>query len=118
MLQEALTSPFILEQIKITTWENRSAIHDLLLLYRLMNKQRLSPAEGQLYFLLRNKYESAYVQLLKENNPMRYQVYLEEQEKMQHQQKEAAIQERTRQQLMVEQEKKEYEWWMALQKRA
>ncbi len=118
MLQEALTSPFILEQIKITPWENRRAIHDLLLLYRLMNKQRLSPAEGQLYFLLRNKYEEGYVQLLKENHPLRYQVYLEEQEKMQNQQEEQINQEKVRQQALVEQERKEYEEWLAIQKRA
>ncbi|MEY4702707.1 MAG: hypothetical protein RIR96_604 [Bacteroidota bacterium] len=50
----------------------------LNLMFRLMNKKKLSPAEGHVFFLLRNKYEDAYRQLLKAINPISYQVYEEE----------------------------------------
>lgn len=118
MIQEALQSPFILEKIKGTSWENRKNINDMLLLFRLMKKNKLSPAEGQVYFLLRNQYEEAYVNLLREINPVKYQIYLEEQENLILQKAAAHQNEIERQQQLVEQERKEYEEWMFFQKRA
>lgn len=118
MINEAQLSPYLMAKIRTTAWEKRRQVNDLLLLFRLMNKQRLSPAEGQLYFLLRNNYEQDYLQLLKENDPLRYQVYLEEQEKMKQQQQVYKLKEKEQQQLFVEQERKEYQLWLSLQKRA
>jgi hypothetical protein len=118
MLQEAIESPFISKKIKLTSWENRNTIEDMLRLRRLMLKQKLSPAEGQIYFLLRNKYEEAYVNLLKETNPIKYQVYIEEQEKLISQREAEKIKDIERQLQFVEQELKEYEAWLAFQKRA
>ena len=118
MLQEATQSPFILEKIKDTSWENRDIINDILLLFRLMKKNRLSAAEGQVYFLLRNKYDEAYMNLLRETDSMKYQMFLEEREKMLHQKELSNQNEIIKQQQLVEQEKKEYEEWLAFQKRA
>lgn len=118
MLQEAMQSPFILEKIKRTSWENRGYIKNLFLLYRLMQKQKLSPAEGQHYFVLRNKYQDEYLSLLKENNPLKYQIYLEEQQKLLSQQQEDNQKELNRQQILIQEERKEYEQWISLQKRA
>ena len=118
MLETAIQSPFILEKIKTTSWQNRNSIKDLLLLFRLMSKQKLSAAEGQLYFVLRNRYQEEYMYLLKETNPIKYRVCLEEQERLiqkdQDKQKTKAL----CQQQLVEEERKEYEQWLALQKRA
>jgi hypothetical protein len=118
MIEEAIKSPFILEKIKRTSWEKRSYIKTLLLLYRLMQKQRLSPAEGQLYFLLRNKYQVEFLSLLKESYPLKYQIFLEEQEKLFISQQEKARREQDIVRLIIEEERKEYEQWMALQKTA
>lgn len=118
MLQEAMQSIFILEKIKNTSWENRGYIKDLLLLYRLTQKQKLSPAEGQHYFVLRYKFQEEYACLLKETNPIKYQVYIEEQQRLleekQDQLKIASVQKEKQ----IQQEKEEYQQWLALQKRA
>ena len=118
MIQQAMVSPFILSKIKITNWENRIYIQNLLLLYRLMHKQRLSAAEGQHFFLLRNKYKDEYLNLLKETDAVKYQVYLEEQERLSKFEADQKTLEQARQKLYLEEEKKEYEQWMALQKTA
>ncbi len=118
MINEAIKSPFILEKINRTSWEKRSYIKTLLLLFRLMQKQRLSPAEGQLYFLLRNQYQEDYLNLLKESHPLKYQIYLEEQEKLFNHQQFQKNKEQESHRLLVDEERKEYEQWMALQKRA
>jgi len=118
MLEEAMQTPYILEKIKDTSWENRTIINDILLLFRLMKKNRLSAAEGQVYFLLRNKYEEVYMNLLREMDSMKYQIFLEEREKMLHQKELSNQSEIEKQQQIVEQEKKEYEAWLAFQKRA
>jgi hypothetical protein len=118
MLQEARQSTFISNKIKTTSWENRHTIADMLRLRRLMLKQKLSPAEGQLYFLLRNKYEEVYIQLLKETNPIKYNIYIEEQEKLLYHRKVEKIKEIEKQLQFVEQELKEHEAWLAFQKRA
>jgi hypothetical protein len=78
MTQEIQTPVFILNEEKKKGHRNMHYIKELQLLFRLMTKGKLSPAEGQVYFLLRNKLENAYVQLLKEINPFRYEIYLEE----------------------------------------
>jgi hypothetical protein len=116
MVQEILQSPFILEKSKITKWENRAYIKNLLLLFRLMKKQKLSPPEGQLYFLLRNKYQEEYMGLLRESDPLKYQVYLEEQQKFFMLQQEQTKTLKAHHQLLVEQKQAEYEQWMALRK--
>ena len=116
MLQEILQSSFILEKTKITSWENRGYIQSLLLLFRLMKKQRLSPAEGQLYFLLRNKYQEEYMSLLKESDPIKYQIYLEEQQKLVMLQQDQNKIKQENQLRLIEEEKAEYEHWMALKK--
>ena len=118
MLQEAMQSPFILEKIKTTSWGNRSYIKELFLLYRLMQKQKLSPAEGQHYFVLRNKYQQEYMYLLKETNPVKYQVFIEEQERLMQQKQDQLLSKAAKQQQLVEEERKEYLQWLALQKRA
>jgi hypothetical protein len=82
MLQEAMQSPFMLSKIKKTSWLNRGYINNLFLLYKLMQKQKLSPTEGHHYFVLRKKYEEEYSSLLKEINPLKYRVYQEEQLKL------------------------------------
>lgn len=118
MLQEAIQSGFILDKIKKTSWENRGYIKELLILYNLMQKQKLSPAEGQHYFVLRNKYQEEYASLLKETNPIKYQVYVEEQQKLLEEQQNqikiyfAQIEQK------IKQEKEEYHQWLAIQKRA
>jgi hypothetical protein len=116
MLEEAMQSPYILEEIKKTSWENRDVINKILLLFRLMKKNRLSAAEGHVYFLLRNQYEEAYMNLLREHDPIKYQIYLEEQEKLMLQKEASHINEIERQRQQVEQEKKEYEAWLMFQK--
>ena len=116
MLEEAMQSPYILEEIKKTSWENRDVINKILLLFRLMKKNRLSAAEGHVYFLLRNQYEEAYMNLLRELDPIKYQIYLEEQEKLLLQKEASHINEIERQRQQVEQEKKEYEAWLMFQK--
>ena len=116
MLQEVMQSSFILEKTKITSWENRGYIQSLLLLFRLMKKQRLSPAEGQLYFLLRNKHQDEYMSLLKEIDPIKYQVYLEEQQKLVMLQQDQNKIKQENQLRIIEEEKAEYEQWMALRK--
>ena len=118
MIKEAMQSPFILEKIKKTSWVNREYINQLFLLYRLMNKKRLSAAEGQLYFILRKKYKDEYVELLKEMSPVKYRNYLEEQERLLNLSKEAELIQEQRKQMFIEQEKSEYEYWMKIQKRA
>ena len=118
MLEEAMQTPYILEKIKDTSWENRKIINDILLLFRLMKKNRLSAAEGHVYFLLRNQYEEAYLNLLREMDPIKYQIYLEEQEKLLLQKVASHQNEIKRQQQIVEQEKKDYETWLSIQKRA
>jgi transcriptional regulator of heat shock response len=118
MKQETLQSPSIFENLKDKNFKNCKSINDMLLLFRLMKKNKLSHAEGHVYFLLRNKYEDAYVNLLREMNPFKYQIYLEEQEKLL-QQKETSHQNKIeRQQELIEQEKKEYQEWLMFQKRA
>ena len=118
MIKEAMQSPFILEKIKKTSWVNREYINQLFLLYRLMNKKRLSAAEGQLYFILRNKYKDEYVELLKEMSPVKYRNYLEEQERLINLSKEEELIQEQRKQIFIEQEKSDYEYWMKIQKRA
>ena len=118
MKQEAFQSPFIFENLKDTNFKNCKSINDMLLLFRLMKKNKLSPAEGHVYFLLRNKYEDAYMNLLREMNPLKYQIYLEEQEKLLLQKEASHQNEIERQQQLVEQEKKEYQEWLMFQKRA
>jgi hypothetical protein len=118
MLPEALQSPFILNQIKVTDWSNRQFIKELLLLHQLMHKQKLSPAEGQHYFVLRNRYKESYLHLLKETDPVRYQVFLEEQEQLRQQSELATLTEALLQQQLVEAERKEYQAWLAFQNRA
>jgi len=49
---------------------------------------------------------------------MKYQIFLEEREKMLHQKELSNQSEIEKQQQIVEQEKKEYEEWLAFQKRA
>ena len=78
MTQAIQTPTFILNEEKKKGQRSKHYIKELQMLFRLMNKEKLSPAEGQVYFLLRNKREHAYVQLLKEMNPLRYEIYLEE----------------------------------------
>jgi hypothetical protein len=78
MIQEIQTPVFILKEEKLKGSNNMRYIKEINMLYRLMTKERLSPAEGQVYFLLRNKIEHAYLQLLKEIFPLRYEIYLEE----------------------------------------
>lgn len=118
MLQEAIQSFFILKKIKTTNWENRGYIKDLLLLYRLMQKQKLSPAEGQHYFVLRNKFHEEYACLLKENNPVRYQVYIEEQQRLSEDKQDQFKIATTQKEKQIQLEKEEYQQWLELQKRA
>jgi hypothetical protein len=118
MKQEAFQSPFIFENLKDTNLKNCTSINDILLLFRLMKKNKLSPTEGHVYFLLRNKYEEAYMNLLLEMNPLKYQIYIEEQEKLLLQKETLHQNEIERQQQLVEQEKKEYQEWLMFQKRA
>ena len=79
MATRYFNSPFLLEKINTAKQKNSRYINDLCWLYRIMQKQRLSPMEGQVYFLLRNKYQNEYMDLLKEKDPVKYQVYIEEQ---------------------------------------
>jgi hypothetical protein len=116
MIQEAMQSSFILSKIKKTSWKNRGYINHLLLLFRFMQKQKLSPLEGQHYFLLRNRYQEEYVELLRETNPLKYQVYLEEQEKLVKQQTDELKMEVVRQQYLIEEDKNKYEQWVKLKK--
>lgn len=118
MLQEAIQSSFILDKIKKTSWENRGYIKELLILYNLMQKQKLSPAEGQYYFVLRNKYQEEYASLLKETNPIKYQVYVEEQQKLLEEQQNQIKIDFAQIEQKIKQEKEEYHQWLAIQKRA
>lgn len=116
MLQEAIQSPHILSRLQVTKWENRNQIESLIRLLRLMKKQRLSPAEGQLYFLLRHKFPNDYLQLLKETDPIKYRACMEEQEKSNQQKQSELISMSLRQQQWIEEEKREYAFWLSLQK--
>lgn len=80
-----------------------------------MKKSRLSPAEGQHFFLLRNKYESEYLELLKEIDPYKYRLALEERELLlleAQKEKETKAQKIARQ---INIELAEYNQWMAIQ---
>ena len=114
MLQQNITSAFVLEKIKATSWTKRNYIQELLQLYRMMLRKRMSAAEGQVYFLLRNKYVDEYGQLLKEINPVRYNAYLEEKEQLQYQVVTSQHQRAEWQQQQIQQEKAFYHQWMSL----
>jgi hypothetical protein len=118
MLQEAMQSIFILQKIKCTNWESRGYIKDLLLLLRLMQKQKLSSVEGQHYFVLRNKYQDEYACLLKETNPIKYHVYIEEQQKLSEEKQDQIKMASAQKEKQIQQEIEEYQKWLALQKRA
>lgn len=79
MTQEIQTPAFILNEEKLKGSKNKKRyIKEINMLFRLMTKTNLSFVEGHLYFLLREKRERAYLQLLKEIFPLRYEIYLEE----------------------------------------
>jgi hypothetical protein len=118
MLQEAMQSNFIFKKIKTTSWDNRGYIKDLLLLYRLMQKQKLSSAEGQHYFVLRNKFQEEYTHLLKETNPIKYHVYIEEEQKLLEDKQDQLKIATAQKEKQIQQEKEEYQQWLILQKRA
>ena len=118
MLQEAIQSPFILKQLQQTSWENRDYIKNLLLLFRFMQKQRLSPPEGQHYFGLRNQYQEEYLHLLKEINPHNYHIYLEERERLQNHQANQLQMKLARRQQIIAEERQAYEQWQSLQQTA
>jgi hypothetical protein len=118
MLQEAMQSIFILKKIKCTSWQNRGYIKDLLLLLSLMQKQKMSPAEGQHYFVLRNKYQEEYRCLLKETNPIKHQVYIEEQQRLSEEKQDQIKMASAQKEKQIQQEIEEYQKWLALQKRA
>ena len=115
MNKELLQSLFILNKVRTTAWENRTYINNLILMLRLMKKDRLSPTEGQLYFLLRNRYEREYLELLREMNPEKYKIALEERELLlfqEQKEKETKAQKIARQ---INIELAEYNQWMAIQ---
>ena len=118
MIQEALQSYFILSKIKTTKWENRSYISQLLLMLKLMKKTRLSAAEGQLYFFLRNKYDQEFLHLLKENDPLQYRVFLEEQERMDFQQDIETMNKQNKIKTLINNEIDEYHQWLSIQQSA
>jgi hypothetical protein len=118
MIQEALQSYFILSKIKTTKWENRSYISQLLLMLKLMKKTRLSAAEGQLYFFLRTKYDQEFLLLLKENDPLQYRVFLEEQERMHHQEDIETTNKQNNIKTLIKNEIDEYHQWLSIQQSA
>jgi DNA replication initiation complex subunit (GINS family) len=116
MLKDELQSLFIINKIKTTGWQNRIYINHILLMLRMMKKSKLSPAEGQLFFLLRNKYENEYLQLLKENDQEKYRAFMEDRE-VQLNYKEAEAE--SKQQKIakrIKQELEEYKEWITIQK--
>jgi hypothetical protein len=118
MFQIAIQSSFILGEIKKTSRENRKRIRDLFLLCQLMQKQKLSSVEGQHYFVLRNKYQDEYACLLKETNPIKYHVYIEEQQKLLEEKQDQIKMASAHKEKQIQQEIEEYQKWLALQKRA
>lgn len=118
MLTAATQSPFLIQKIKECSWKNRRYIHDLLLLRRILQKQRWSFAEGQLCFLLRNKYAEEYGCMLQELKPDQYQVWLEEREVAKHNKVDQDKIQLIREQALVEEEKKEYVLWCSIKKSA
>lgn len=116
MIKEEIQSLFIINKIKNTAWQNRIYINHILLMLRMMNKSKLSPAEGQLFFLLRNKYENEYLQLLKENDPEKYRAFIEDRE-VQLKYKEAEAESKEQKiAKQIKQELEEYNEWIAIQK--
>jgi hypothetical protein len=115
MNKELLQSLFILNKVKTTAWENRTYINKLVLMLRLMKKNRLSPAEGQLFFLLRNKYESEYLELLKEIDPDKYKIVLEERELLMLKTQKEVETEAQKIARQINIELAEYNQWMAIQ---
>jgi len=118
MIQEALQSYFILSKIKTTKWENRNYIKELLLLLRLMKKTKLSAAEGQLYFLLRNKYQQDFLQLLKDADPIKYRAFMEEQELAVQQKITDKLNKIQKIKATVQSEIDEYNLWLSIQRSA
>ena len=118
MIQEAMQSYFILSKIKTTKLENRAYISHLLLMLRLMKKTKLSAAEGQLYFLLRNKYTQEFMHLLKENDPLQYRVFIEEQERMQFEQEAEKVNQQNNIKTLIKNEIDEYHQWLSIQQSA
>ena len=118
MNKEIFHSHFILNKVKTTAWENRFYINHLTLLLRLMKKSRLSPAEGQHYFLLRNKYETEYLELLKEIDPEKYRVALEERELLLLEAQKDVETEAQKIARQINIELAEYNQWMAIQQTA
>ena len=80
MLQKIMQFGSNAEVINSKTLQHQGYIQNILLLAGLMQNKKLSPAEGQLFFVLRHTYQEEYLGLLKVHNPISYQVYLEEQQ--------------------------------------
>lgn len=78
MIQENQKAMLTFEDVRDKIKFHKKHYHHVFLMFRMMNKKKLSFIEGHHFFLLRNKYEKAYVQLLRELDPMRYELYLEE----------------------------------------
>jgi hypothetical protein len=118
MNKEIFQSLFILNKVKTTSWENRLYINHLTLLLRLMKKSRLSPAEGQHFFLLRKKYETEYLELLKEMDPGKYRIALEERELLLLQAQKDVETDAQKIARQINIELAEYNQWMAIQQTA
>lgn len=90
---------------------------DLQKLLTLMQKEKLTQQEGFEYFLLRNKYHEAYLDFLKNINPIAFQVFLEELDVLNKPNLVVDFNSHLQQQI-VEQEKQDYFHWLESKKRA
>ena len=74
-------SPFILSKIKTTSYENKKYIEELIRLLKYINNGVYGFASGQIFHILRERYPTEYLALLKETNSPEYEEILEEMEK-------------------------------------
>lgn len=64
-----VTSPFILERMRNTSWENRKLIDDLIHLWQLVVKPPSNYSGGMALSILRAAYPDEYLALLEEHSP-------------------------------------------------
>ena len=111
MKKTPITSPFILQHIKNTSWQNREYINNLLQLERYIKYGANGMASNQMYFVLREKYQMEFLALLSEIDPVKMEKQKKEFEKLAAKNVKEAAAELLK---LQRTEKKAYAEWIAL----
>ena len=111
MVAEQISSPFILQKIRETSWISNSYIDELSRMHRLMSKSKLGFFSIQMFFILKQRYPQEYLSLLNEQNPELNEKEIVDQKKIE---KEKRDEKESRQKIEnIRQEKKDLEKWIA-----